>query len=198
LIQQHAVVVRRELQSTDREAEGGSLGRAKLAVLEIEVVDNLSDACDCGVADAEADGERLEGAAIPLVPETRAEHVKGHRVAGGLGIGQEAKPRVRIDEPANEPRRRHPIDAGSRTRHPQTASVLSCVGSTAGGGVALSLRRGWTCGFEVGQQRHDVVAAGAAEEIDTLDGGKPLSIAGEIAAAAEGLLLRPAGALQPL
>src|SRR4030095_12277115 len=83
------------------------------------------------VADAEGDGKRFEGAAIPIVPEAGPEHVEGQRIASGLDVSDESKPRLRIDETPDQPRRGHPIDAGSRTSHPETAIVLPGIATAA-------------------------------------------------------------------
>ena len=57
---------------------------------------------------------------------------------------------------------------------------------------------GWRRRFQVVEQRHHAIAAGAAEEIHALDRGKPLSIARQIAAPPGGVPSRRAGALNPL
>ena len=48
--------------------------------------------------------------------ELDAEHVEGHGVVAGA-IG-ELEPGFGVDEAPDEPRRRHPVDAGPRPRHP--------------------------------------------------------------------------------
>ena len=58
-------------------------------------------------------------------------HVERHGVGVSVGRGREHERRVAIDEPADEPCRREPIDARPRTRHPDTPFVSSDRGVTA-------------------------------------------------------------------
>jgi hypothetical protein len=128
LIQQLTVVHRRQLQTIDRDAKRCSLRRTKLAVLEIEVVNDFTDACDRGIADAKADCERLKRAAIPFATETYAEHIEGKRIASGLDVGDESKPRVGIDEPDFE---RAVMEHGALKFQAGTPDVAGPVGLAA-------------------------------------------------------------------
>ena len=85
----------------------------------------------------------------------------------GVPIGGESKPRLRIDEPANEPRRCHAIDTGAWSSNPQPpliplGSRSALQPSPPPRGTALPD----ACVLEPRQERRHAVAAGAPEEID--------------------------------
>ena len=95
----------RTLQSVNHVSHRDGLWSAEPVVLQIEVMDDRGKPCDSRFPDHEDTAQRFERAAFPLVTELDAEHIERNGIAGhGIPIRGEPKPRLRIDEPANEPR----------------------------------------------------------------------------------------------
>ena len=98
----------------------GTSGWRVAAILHVEVVDDLPDARDRRVRDIETLRQCFERARRTVMTELTGIHVERH-----VRIGRpfdEAERRLRVDEPANQPRRRHPIDAGPGPGHPAPAA----------------------------------------------------------------------------
>src|SRR3989475_145551 len=96
----------------DQSLDPGGLGPPKLRFLAVDVVHDLRDDAERTVAQAEARDECLEGAGVPLVGVLGLEHVESELAPPRpvpLG-GDELEPRLRVDEPANEPSARDAID----------------------------------------------------------------------------------------
>ena len=93
--------------------------RLEPIVLQIEIVYDLGNARDGRFGDAESTLKHLEGAVLAFMLESgRLVHVKGHGVGIFLGSRGEHEDGGRIDEPADEPRRREPVHTRPRTGHP--------------------------------------------------------------------------------
>src|SRR5437762_13638993 len=84
------------------------LGPPERRFLAVDVVHDVRDDAERMIAEPEARNERLEGAGVPLVSELGLEHVESDLARPRpvpLG-GDELQMRLRVDEPANEPRAR--------------------------------------------------------------------------------------------
>ena len=104
----------------DELADARRFGPRELAVLEVDVVDDLRDRRESGVLRRDAVEQDLERAPVALVREVAARHVETQLSrAGGSGVGvHEAEPRRGVDEPADEPGRRDPVHLDAPPRHP--------------------------------------------------------------------------------
>src|SRR4051794_1697893 len=121
------VVAGRGADAGDQGLDPVRLEAAKLAVLEVDVVHDLGDRPERGLAKARALEQHLEGAAVALVRELGLEHVepelaghrhiplRGHELEAGLGV----------DEAPDEPGRRDTVDVHARTRHPGPSLELA-------------------------------------------------------------------------
>src|SRR5207247_11086388 len=90
----------------------------------VDVVHDLRDDAERAIAEPEARHERLEGAGVPLVRVLRLEHVEPELARPrpvSLG-GDELELRLRVDEPANEPRARDTIDVDPLPGYPRGAA----------------------------------------------------------------------------
>src|SRR5207247_9336913 len=90
----------------------------------VDVVHDLRDDAERMIAEPEARNERLEGAGVPLVSVLGLEHVESELARPRpvpLG-GDELELRLRVDEPANEPRARDAIDVDALPGHPGGAA----------------------------------------------------------------------------
>ena len=131
---------------------------------------------DGGLTDAEDGTQGFERAAVALMAEIDAKHVERHAVPRDrLPIGGKAEAGVRVDEPSNQPRGGHPIDARPRTRNPEAFLIRRRVSEPAGAGDVLGSACVGCPALELVEQRDDAIAAGASEEIDAFDGGEALS-----------------------
>src|SRR5258707_15677015 len=74
------VVVVRRGDAADQGADAGRLLAAVLAVLEVDVVDDLADRRQCRVGQPGVADQYLEGAAVALVRELALEHVEAQFV----------------------------------------------------------------------------------------------------------------------
>ena len=80
-----------------------------------------------------AANQRLERAAILLVAEVSAGHVEAKLARLPLlGRVDEAEPRARIDEPANQPRRCDAVDLDAAARRPGSSDQIRTAGSPLG------------------------------------------------------------------
>src|SRR5262249_17995362 len=114
------VVLIRQLQPLDHRAHGGAFGCAKLAVLQIEVVDDRAYSRNRRFLDAEDRAQGFEGATLALVTEFDPEHVKRHvAISHRLPINCETKSSLSVDEAPNQPGRSHSIDAWPGPGNPQ-------------------------------------------------------------------------------
>src|SRR5262245_7089272 len=112
------VIARDRADAVDRAAYARSLFAAELVVVQIEVMDDLADRRQRGVAKAHPLDEHLERATVADVRELGLEHVEAELA----WLGQVPLRRhelhlcVGIDEATDEPRTRDPIDvhAGAR------------------------------------------------------------------------------------
>src|SRR4029453_15941691 len=102
------------------DADAGRLLATVLAVLEVDVVDDLADGVERRVVQAGALQQHLEGAAVALVGVLALEHVEAHPArARQVGpAGHELEARARIDEAADQPGRGHAVDLHGLARHP--------------------------------------------------------------------------------
>src|SRR2546422_2311485 len=108
----------------DQPLDAGGFGPPELRLLAVDVVHDLRDEAERRIAEAEARDERLEGAGFPLVGVLGLEHVepelaRPRPVAVG---GDELELRRGVDEPANQPRARDPIDVDPLPGHPRGAA----------------------------------------------------------------------------
>src|SRR5207237_8922831 len=86
---------------------------------------------------------------------------------------QPAAPRLRVDTPANQPRRGNTIDPGTRARRPGTSAVLRflALGNDALCRMRLIGRKACVEGrLSIGQRALDLMPRSAGEEIDGAEG----------------------------
>src|SRR5207244_6764649 len=98
----------------------GSLCAAKLRVLAVDVVHDLADRAERGVAQSKPPEQRLEGAAVAFVRVLGLEHVEAQlapvrRVTLG---SDEFEPGRLIDEALDQPRARDAIHEHAPARDP--------------------------------------------------------------------------------
>src|SRR5437660_4808296 len=114
----------------DQSLDPGRLGPPELGFLAVDVVHDLRDDAERAIVEPEARHERLEGAGIPLVRVLGLEHVEPELAwprPVSLG-GDELELRLRVDEPANEPRARDAIDVDPLPGYPRgTAGRLDAM-----------------------------------------------------------------------
>src|SRR5687767_15503756 len=92
-------------------------------VAEIEVVNDLADRLERGIAQLEPSQQHLEGAQAVVVGELRPRHVETDLAPTRAGTGRhESKPRPAVDEAPDQPSARDPIDHDPGPRHPGGAA----------------------------------------------------------------------------
>src|SRR5438552_2047731 len=94
---------------------------AVLLVFQIEVVDDLGDGLQSGVAQTESLGEHLKGAAAVLMGELGSGHVEPNLACcrAVAAPGHELESRRRIDEALDQPGAGNAIHHDPGSRHPQ-------------------------------------------------------------------------------
>jgi hypothetical protein len=110
--------------AVDHSRHTGGVRAAEAIVFEIDVVDDLAERTQRGVpAEVELREQRLERAAIALVREVAADHVERHLAGASRLRGRvdETNTRGGIDEPADQPAARDPIDLRAPARDPGAA-----------------------------------------------------------------------------
>ena len=116
-----------------------------------------------GSSHGEPRRQHLEAAGVGLMAELDAEHVERHRVAVGP-IG-ELEAGVRVDEAADQPRRRHPVDARPGPRHPAAAREVLAIAR------ARRAPRGGRCARGLRDLLHDhLLQFGGARRTEVGDG----------------------------
>src|SRR6266508_2230845 len=116
------VIVRRGLgESADGQVNAYRFVACELAVVEVGFMDDLRHDLHPPVLEPKALYQRFERAVLAVMPEIRAEHVKGDALPGGIGRVGEGKLRVRIAEALDEPGRRDAVDVRPGPRHPGAA-----------------------------------------------------------------------------
>src|SRR6266851_4454527 len=99
LLQQLAIVSQRFAQSVYDRVKARSFKPVKLVVLQINVVNNLSNLSQTfAIAQAESLQQRFEGAILTMMGELSTIHVEGNRAFNGLAFGNKIKSRSLIDE----------------------------------------------------------------------------------------------------
>ena len=175
------IVGARELKTVDGRANGRRFRRPEFSVLQIEIVHDLREFRDGRVTDIEPCLERFKSAMIALVTKPRAEHVEWHRVGWRrFDISEETESGGGIDEPPYQPRRCHAINAWTRACHPQTPRVILRAAVVGLLRLALPVTSAGSR-FEPANSETDAITAGAAEEVDPLDGREALAVTREIA-----------------
>src|SRR4029450_45349 len=121
----------RKLEPLNQSADCWYFWSVKPLVLQIQVVNDCSNPLDREMSNFKQSTERFERAAISLVTEFDTKHVEWNGLTrSSVAVDCETKPRLRIDEPANEPRRRHAVYAGTWACDPETAPIgvaVACV-----------------------------------------------------------------------
>src|SRR5215831_13875877 len=107
-------------ERADGQIHAGRLLAGELTVAQVGFVHALRHDLDAPILDAEALGQGLEGAVLPVMAEFRPEHVEGNALARGIRRVGEGELRIGIAEAANEPGGGEAIDVGPRPRHPGT------------------------------------------------------------------------------
>ena len=120
-------------QAFDQPSNGLGLGLFVPALFEIEIVHDAADVQRRRILDREPLAEGLEGAVAPVMPEFGLEGVEGNRVRRAA-VAAEDERRVRVDEPPDQPGRRHAIDARVRSREPVPAAVPGLALAPGGNG----------------------------------------------------------------
>src|SRR5580698_4007651 len=114
---------------------------SEFPIFDIRVVDRLRKKENPLVGYIERETQRLEGAVVALVPETRAlEHIERNRIRMSGGVAIEDELWLSIDETRDEPCGRDPVDSGAGTGDP-SALLIFCFGNAASPG-RIRLRSG--------------------------------------------------------
>ena len=176
MCEQRVIVGMRELQAVDHMTNSRRLGSAEPIVLQIEIMNDRGNPGNGRLVNLEDTTQRFERAAVSLVAELDAEHIEWETIVrSGVAIGGESEPRLRIDEPANEPCRCHAIHTGAWSSNPQSSLIPFGVARPC----SLRRRSGNVpprCLFlEALHERCHAVAASAPEEVDPLDSCQPFS-----------------------
>src|SRR5262249_31351742 len=102
----------------------GGLGAFELAVLEIDVVNDLRDRAEGRFLQVETFHQHLEGAVVAFMGVFRLEHVEAQLAAlWPVAFSRyELEGCTRINETADEPRAGHSINVDACARHPGAAS----------------------------------------------------------------------------
>src|SRR5256885_4294004 len=141
--------------------------------LEVDVVDDFGDRPQRCIGDLEAAKQHLERAQLALVRVLAVEHVEAQLAlfVPVLVRRHELELRVRIDEPADEPRARHAIDVDPRPGDPGAAAR-----PFDGPGLLHGRRLGRREALrELLQEARGRFAGTAMEEVDGGDLGEPTS-----------------------
>src|SRR5438874_5462048 len=145
----------------------------KSGIVQIGVVDHLTNLRDHFVRDRKTPHERLESAVVAMVRELSIKHVKWDRARHSVCTWSEYKLRLPVNELGDQPCRSHSVDLRARARQPCFALVLFHV-------EHCELLRG-TAAFSAAEQHRDVVSTCTVEEIDFADFAKlssePLKLA---------------------
>src|SRR5215813_5325554 len=114
------VVLGRDADAFDQRSDAGDFGAAELAVLEIDVVDDLRDGAQRRVLQGAALQQHLERAFVALVGELGLEHVEAQLAfVGAIALaGYEFETRFGIDEAPYQPGAGDAIDIYALSRHP--------------------------------------------------------------------------------
>ena len=106
------------------DATPAASGSAELVVLAIHIVDDLTERLEGGVGKAEAGHQGLEAAAVALVGEFALVHVEPELTRQrGVPLGRhELEPRLRVDEPPDQPRAGDPVYLDARSGYPRGAA----------------------------------------------------------------------------
>src|SRR5262245_36611904 len=138
-----------------------------LAVTKVCLVHHLREPGEPPIPKTGSLHERLERAVLSLVTELYPGRVVGDRVLRKLPGGREDKDRFRIDEPFDQPGRRHPIHVRPWPRDPPPAPQLAQVEAR----LRFWLRRFRTSGTHGDGllETSDLGAAGSGEEVDVAD-----------------------------
>ena len=126
MLQQRLIVGVRAAQAFDEAADGRRVWFVETIFFQIQIVNDPADPADARIGEAEARTERLERTTALVVAELGVERIEGDG-AGGRGPIAELERRGRIDEAADEPRRRHAVDTGTRPCEPDAAAVVGQV-----------------------------------------------------------------------
>src|SRR5216684_3380923 len=158
------VAVRHE-HAQEKLLDAARLGVAELSILDVDVVDNLSQSRERWVFDPGPDHQRLEGAAVFLVGEVPVNHVEAdllrrHLVCPGI---DEAKAGLWIQKASDEPRRRDAIHLDSPPRHPGSPDQVAMAGRRR------RRRLGQELTLEGGEGGLRLPAGRGVEEIDLPD-----------------------------
>ena len=115
----------RQRDSSYESLEAECVLAAKFRVLEVDVVNDLGDRMEPRITQREAGEEHLERAAVALVRKLRVEHVEPELAWPGAVVlaNDELEPRVRVDEPADEPAARHPVNVDALPGDPRSAAA---------------------------------------------------------------------------
>src|SRR5882757_2679296 len=116
-----------ETERRDHVGDTRDLRSSELAVLHVDVVDDLGKGLDSWFANQKALDQYLERALVTLVRELGFEHIEGNlAVFQPVSLASDEFERsLRIDESPDEPSARNAIDVNVLPRDPRSTSVLS-------------------------------------------------------------------------
>src|SRR5215472_1219266 len=166
----------------DQHLQARRLLAGELAVLEIDVVDDLGDLAETRLLEPAPRQQHLEAAAVALMGELGGEHVEAQLarlrlIAPGW---HEFELRLRVDEAPDQPSARNAVHMDALAGHPHTAAEIR--GSLAGGGRPSGGLRHLLLqpGFDPGDETIDALAPLGAEEVDGNDLGLAFLQPGEL------------------
>src|SRR5215468_10914478 len=111
-------------EPSDRQIDSPCLVARELAVSQVCLVDDLSEAGEAAIPKPGPLEERLEGAVLPHVAEFGPGRVEGNSARREIFWIGEQEGRLGVDESFDEPRRRQAVDVGPPARDPLPAPEL--------------------------------------------------------------------------
>jgi hypothetical protein len=110
----------------DQRRDTRGFGPLIFPVFEIEIVHHFAHRSKLCVIGRHQPRQHFESAEVPLMRELAFEHVEADFVTGVFVVLRVDKPelRRRIDEPPDQPGRRHAVNLHSPARHPGATFVL--------------------------------------------------------------------------
>src|SRR5262249_40546463 len=114
------VILGGDADALDQRPDARDFGAAELAVLQVDVVNDLADGAQRRVLELAALEEHLERALVALMGELGLEHVEAQFAGvGAVAFARhELELRLRIDEAADQPGAGNAVDIDALPRHP--------------------------------------------------------------------------------
>src|SRR6185436_8276705 len=165
------VVIRGECDAIEHLAHALCFAPPEPLVLEVEVVHDLGEGPQCGVAQADFGEQHLEGALLAPMRVFGVGHVEAQLIALRLVTrrSDELEARRRVDELPDEPRARDAIDVHTASGDPAFAAQFLESSQRRCGAFGSTLFSLHETAFQLGERGLGSRAAIGAEEIELGD-----------------------------